>query len=658
VSNSTVTVTVNPTPATPTISAGGPASFCAGGSVILTSSATDGNQWFKDGVAIADATGESYAANASGSYTVIFTDVNGCTSALSAPLAVTQNALPATPVISPAGPTTFCSGGNVILVSSSPAGNQWYKDGAAITGANGPTLTATVSGNYTVIITNGTSCVSPPSLPVNVKVNPLPTIQISPSTTTIFAGNSINLTTSGASTYTWSPGTGLSGTTGSLVTASPIVTTTYTVTGTDTNTCMYSTNVVVAVTSKPPPLVIISSGPDTICVGSSVTLTASGANTYNWSPSAGLSDTASATVIAKPTITTTYTVTGTDNFGGVSTATITVKVNPLPDITVTPNPAKIFVGDAVQLKASGANSYLWTPSRGLNDTTKSIVTANPTTTTTYFVSGTDGNGCVGIDTVLVNVFPKPQVKVTPSSATICKGGSVRLTASGASTYSWHPSAGLAPTNTSIVTAFPTVTTTYTVIGTDVNGGVDSTTVTVNVTGQLAAPIVKTGSGNANSLTFQWEAVSGAAGYQVSLDSGATYINPSSGFSGLTHTVTGLALNQTVVIWVKAVGDCESQATRYAGTTGNFEFFVPNAFTPNDDGKNDVLLIYGPTFQSVRMRIFNQWGQMVYETAEQQKGWDGKMNGVKQPSGVYAYYLEVVMPDGRKQIYKGSVTLIR
>ena len=59
-----------------------------------------------------------------------------------------------------------------------------------------------------------------------------------------------------------------------------------------------------------------------------------------------------------------------------------------------------------------------------------------------------------------------------------------------------------------------------------------------------------------------------------------------------------------------------------------------------------------------MRIFNQWGQLVYETAEQRRGWDGRMNGVKQPSGVYAYYLEVVLADGRKQVYKGSVTLIR
>jgi gliding motility-associated-like protein len=363
-------------------------------------------------------------------------------------------------------------------------------------------------------------------------------------------------------------------------------------------------------------------------------------------------------VVAKPNITTTYTVTGTDNFGGVSTATITVKVNPLPDITVTPNPAKLFVGDAVQLHATGAANYSWSPATGLSSTNGAIVTANPVLTTTYFVRGTDLNGCVGIDTVQVNVFPKPQVKVTPSSATICKGGSVRLTASGASTYNWHPSVGLSPTNTSIVTAFPSTTTTYTVIGTDVNGGIDSTTITVNVTDQLESPIVRTVAGNATSLTFGWDAIPGAGGYQVSMDSGQTYTNPSSGFNGLTHTVTGLAVGQTVVIYVRAVGDCESQPTRYAATSGNFEFYVPNAFTPNDDGKNDVFLIYGPNFKSMKMRIYNQWGQIVFESAEARQGWDGRMNGVKQPSGVYAYYLEVVLFDGRKQVYKGSVTLIR
>jgi gliding motility-associated-like protein len=143
-----------------------------------------------------------------------------------------------------------------------------------------------------------------------------------------------------------------------------------------------------------------------------------------------------------------------------------------------------------------------------------------------------------------------------------------------------------------------------------------------------------------------------------MDSGQTYTNPSSGFSGLTHTVTGLTLGQTVVIYVKAVGDCESQTTRYAATSGNFEFYVPNAFTPNDDGKNDFFLIYGPNFRSMKMKIYNQWGQIVFESAEQRLGWDGKTNGAKQPSGVYAYYLEVVLLDGRKQVYKGSVTLIR
>ncbi|WP_449404213.1 Ig-like domain-containing protein, partial [Flavobacterium ustbae] len=121
-------VTVNPLPAAPSISAGGATTFCSGGNVVLTSSSSSGNQWFRDGSAISGATNSTYTAASSGSYTVTFN--NGtCTSAASAPASVTVNPLPAAPSISAGGATTFCSGGNVVLTSSASSGNQWFRDG-------------------------------------------------------------------------------------------------------------------------------------------------------------------------------------------------------------------------------------------------------------------------------------------------------------------------------------------------------------------------------------------------------------------------------------------------------------------------------------------------------------------------------------------------
>ncbi|WP_206430315.1 T9SS type B sorting domain-containing protein, partial [Flavobacterium ustbae] len=156
-------------PAAPSISAGGATTFCSGGNVVLTSSASSGNQWFRDGSAITGATNPTYTAASSGSYTVTFN--NGtCTSAASAPASVTVNPLPAAPSISAGGATTFCSGGSVTLTSSYATGNLWS------TGATTQSITVSTSGSYTVRVTDGNGCQSAASTPASVTVNPMPDV--------------------------------------------------------------------------------------------------------------------------------------------------------------------------------------------------------------------------------------------------------------------------------------------------------------------------------------------------------------------------------------------------------------------------------------------------------------------------------------------------
>src|SRR5258705_477818 len=138
-------VTVNPTPASPTITPGGPTTFCAGGSVTLTSSSASGNQWYLNGNPIGGATNNTYSATATGNYTVIVTAL-GCSSAASAATSVTVNPTPATPTITPGGPTTFCTGGSVTLTSSSASGNQWFLNGNPIGGATNQAYIASASG--------------------------------------------------------------------------------------------------------------------------------------------------------------------------------------------------------------------------------------------------------------------------------------------------------------------------------------------------------------------------------------------------------------------------------------------------------------------------------------------------------------------------------
>jgi hypothetical protein len=174
--SATTNVVVNSLPATPTITPGGPTTFCAGGSVTLTSSSASGNQWYLNANPIGGATNQAYVATAAGNYTVTVTDGNSCSSTSSG-ASVTVNPIPATPTITPGGPTTFATGGNVTLTSSSADGNQWYLNGNPIGGATSQDYLATAAGDYTVTITTS-GCTSAPSAATTVTVTPLlpPTI--------------------------------------------------------------------------------------------------------------------------------------------------------------------------------------------------------------------------------------------------------------------------------------------------------------------------------------------------------------------------------------------------------------------------------------------------------------------------------------------------
>jgi hypothetical protein len=138
----------------------------------------------------------------------------------------------------------------------------------------------------------------------------------------------------------------------------------------------------------------------TICVGASTTLTASGANTYSWSPATGLSSSTGSSVIATPATTTTYTVIGTGEYGCTNNASVTVTIPPL--LMVSPS-STICSGTFTSLIASGASSYGWSPAIGLSTTTEGSVIASPTTTTIYVVVGTDTNGCTQSKSVTVTV---------------------------------------------------------------------------------------------------------------------------------------------------------------------------------------------------------------------------------------------------------------
>ncbi|MFA6922989.1 MAG: RHS repeat-associated core domain-containing protein [Bacteroidales bacterium] len=271
-----------------------------------------------------------------------------------------------------------------------------------------------------------------------------------------------NPTASGGSgsgfTYTWYPSTGLSSVNTANPTANPTETTTYTVTITDGASATNADNVVVTVNSLP----TVAATGATICNGSTANITASGANTYTWSTSETVSS-----ITVNPTITSTYSVSGTDGNGCTNTAEATATVNPLPTITAIGDTT--FTGDTTNITASGANTYSWS-----NDSIGSTITINPIETTTYTVTGTNGNGCANTAQAIVSVYPAPHVITT--GAIIHYGDVATVTISGANTYTWSNSA-----TTSSTTVAPTITTKYAVTFTDIqlNLSTDTAVVFVN-----------------------------------------------------------------------------------------------------------------------------------------------------------------------------------
>ncbi|MDX2359276.1 MAG: PKD domain-containing protein [Crocinitomicaceae bacterium] len=505
-----VTVTVN---ANPTVSATGTATICAGASTPIAASGATSFVW-DNGLG----TNASYTVSpaTTTTYNVTGTDGSGCSDAAS--VTITVIAAPVISVLSSTDPTTCGSTTGSIIIGGSGTGDITWTGASSgsATGINLPyTITGLTAGSYATTFTNGTGCTS--NTLVEVLSDPSgPSVTATATGTNICQGQSTSITGAGANSYSWDNGLGA----GATHNVSPSVTTTYMVTGTDASNCSSIAQVTIVVNPAP---TVVATGTSAICEGSSTSIDASGAVTFNWDNGIG----AGATQTVSPTTTTTYIVTGTDANGCSNTDQVIVTVNALPAV-VANGATWICDGESTTIDASGASTYSWDNGLGAG----AAQTVSPTSTTTYTVIGTDATGCTNSDQVTITVNALPTV-VASSDVDICEGNSATIDASGASNYDWDNGLGAGISHN----VSPTVTTTYVVTGTDANScsNTDQVTITVNSipTVSITPASIDTICSNVDPITLVGAPVGGTfTGPGVS----GTVFTPSVAGPG-THTIT-------------------------------------------------------------------------------------------------------------------------
>lgn len=601
-------------------------------------------------------TGPSEPNLCAGSYTITVTDIAGCTQQQT--VSVTEP----TAIALQTSSTTANCGQNDGSATVTPSGGTSPYTYSWSSGGNQPTENNLGAGTYTITVTDANNCTTQTT--VVVPNTPGVTAQIPTFTDVICngacdgtaGGNSVNGT--GPYNYSWSSGQNTQN-------ASGLCPGTYTLTVTDANGCTSTETVTI---TEPPLVTVTPPATQTICIGQNASLQATGGGgvgnyVYDWQPGPMTGN----PVSVNPVVTSTYTVTATDANGCVSAPSqVTVTVN--PPLAVVPSPGvTICPGNSTTLTAVGGGgdgnfTYSWQPG-GLNG---SSVTVTPNATTTYTVTVTDGcgtpaaTGTVTITVQGVNAVVFAATDPTSGCGPLC----VTFANSTPNTASvlWNFGDNTTSTSASPVHCFTTGTYNISLTITDVNGCVGSSTLNNYVTVYpdpvadfTASPMVTTAlAPNINFIDQSLGATAWSWTFGDVLSSGSTLQNPS-----FTYQDTGTFMVELAI--VNSFG-CVDTIEYPIIVKEDYAIYVPNTFTPNGDGINDVFMPYGIGIDPDRfeMFIFDRWGNLIYQTRDITKGWDGKVQGHPNLSQIDTYVWKITTydPDGSRRRYVGHVNLIR
>lgn len=583
----------------PTVNLGPDTNLCQGNQLILLAPGGFSYNW-STGV-----TTQFITVTTPGTYQVTVTNLGtGCTATDQIVVGVVPNITTSLPAN-----TSFCSG-DFVTLDPGPGFTSY----AWSNGSNSQSINVNANGNYTVTVTNANGCTATATsnvtqyAPVNVLVT---------GSTTACQGTPITLSaTGGFSTYAWNIG----GTTQSInVTASG----TYTVTVTDANGCEGIASQTVNFNTPP----TVSLGPnDTLCAGTTATLDAGpGFSNYNWSTGA----TGQTVTISQ---TGNYTVTVTDANGCQASSSVTMIGSTVPPVDL--GPASINICDSGSVIIDAGHQYIDYTWSGNPSPNQYIVVSDPGN---YAVTVTDQYGCTSTDNINVTVNAVTPADFLPSDTLACAGQDLLIDAGDQwIEYIWNTGSP----NQYLLANTPG---TYEVTVTDPDGCRFNDTIRVAIE---TPPTLELGP----SENICPDEV-------ITLDAGPGFTSYvwSTGATTQTIQVTEAAVYSVTTTF----NSCEQDDNIAIGDECPGEIFIPNVFTPNNDGLNDFFVIDNVNLESLDIVIYDRWGKFLYTTGDKNFRWDGTFKGNDLPEGVYYYVCTYkLITDENTFETKGTITILR
>lgn len=568
----------------------------------------------------------------SGNYIVTVTNSNGCTA-----IEQTSVVVNPVPIITAISNSPVCEGDTLKLFSTGGTDCSWIGVGGFVSTEPNPILAnshPSMSGLYTVVITNGFGCAT--SLPVNALVNPKPIAQIS-SSPAICSGYPLNLYSDGGTSYAWTGPNSFSSNLQNPV-IDPVVyadSGLYRVIVTNGFACKDTASLNVVVHDNPIPT-ISSNSP--LCAYDSIQLNAGGGVGYNWSGVASYLSSSQNPIIhtMDSTLSGIYTVVVTNQYGCTTSTSTTVEVKTNPKPLLATN-APVCAGDTLRLFSSSGQTYAWHGPMGYANISQNLVLSSPSVSQGGYYKQiiSYSNGCSNDDSLLVVVRTNPVIAIN-SDTTICLHQEIEVVASGVATYAWNN--GI---TTPSFLIFPSVDTTYQVTGVDLNGCRDTASFDVNVLPFVEVSLVQNPSG-----TLFKDQIASYSALPSGFGNYSFYVNYNlvQNSSSNMYTTANISDGDSVMVIVSNSNMCFSSPE-----LGVKVIEIYNSFSPNDDGVNDLFL------QGYQITVFNRWGDVMYQGVD---GWNGKYNGEDVNTGTYYFTIKYSTADDQEIEYKGDLMLVR